>query len=58
MWQVILVKGNVWHEVEKLLRRVGGKMAIADLTGERRANRDHEHRCGVVEALLAPAKGG
>ena len=48
-----MAKGNAWHEVEKLLRRVGGKMAIADLTGERRANRDHEHRCAVVEALLA-----
>ena len=33
-------------------------MANADLTVERRANRDHEHRCGVVEALLAPAKDG
>ena len=46
MWQFIWAEGNAWHDIEKLIRKVAGEMAIADLAGLRRANRDHEHRCG------------
>ena len=51
-------KGKCGARSGSKLGRMDGKMVVADQTGRRRVDREHEQRCGEVDELRAPEKHG
>ena len=55
VWRIVRRTEHVWHRFEELILGVGRKLVVADQTRRRRADRDHEQRCGDFDELSASA---